>query len=407
MKFNKRNIIITIFILFVLIFVFLLIIKNYNQTNIINAQDMKVSTKEEIKQKGLHYIGKLNRTRNPGELVLMPINNYQIMVVGGDYIFQSDKNKNYFSELINLSNCNIIPFINTMDNFYISAVKHNDKILFITNNGIEEYKENKINYTKNFEHNIHKIIKYNVNDIFIIFDREHIIQTIMGNKIEPFNELAIYNLKDNKIVFNFSFPNNNLYNREYFLFNNNIYFYSNYILGTNKQDIPFGKSYVYNTSINKFIEDSDLNKFSEFRVVPIDENNVLFFKYEYKSKFNLFSKFNAIYGKNIKFPYYKYNNYNIKAYIYNMETNKILKYIEYKDKISYFDTDIKTYYINLNDKILLIENGVVQHIFDKKIMNIDKSTHIYNFKSRYLNYSKVNDTSIIITDGIKIWLYND
>ena len=352
----------------------------------INTKEMKISTPEECRQKGLHYIGEMTKPRVSHTVV--KLNNGEVLITGG-----IDENT---AEIFN-------PLTNKFNKLASKPKysRHLNSIILDQNNILLSGENLEIYNIKN------KKFKAPFNNIDFEKKMVHFSENIDNHLIQCVPSLteeticSIRNLKSFRkktIKYKFERPKNYYEGGNLgllYIGKDKILCYEklfNEMTGVNKRKDLFIS--VYDIPQNKFINSNIIEKIGRIYEISspllIDNDNILFISGIEKIIQNPIDEYIPFHDNNIKLRY-------TKSHIYNISKNKVIKKID----LLYSNVLFPIRAIKLsNGNILIIEKTAIRQFFNIKNKEYEKIQNECELDSIHFNLFNLNDNQILITGGI-------
>ena len=352
----------------------------------INTKEMKISTPEECRQKGLHYIGKMTRPRVSHTVV--KLNNGEVLITGGI----DDNTAEIFNPLTNKFNKlaskpkysrHLNSIILDQNNILLSG--ENLEIYNIKN---KKFKVpfNNIDFEK-------KMVQFSEN-----IDN-HLLQCVPSLTEETICSIRnLKNFRKKTIKYKFERPKNYYEGGNLgllYIGKDKILCYEklfNEMTGVNKRKDLFIS--VYNIPQNKFMNSNIIEKIGRIYEISspilIDNDNILFISGIEKIIQKPIDEYIPFHDNNIKLRY-------TKSHIYNISKNKVIKKID----LLYSNVLFPIRAIKLsNGNILIIEKTAIRQFFNIKNKEYEKIQNECELNSIHFNLFNLNDNQILITGGI-------
>ena len=336
----------------------------------INTDKMKISTPEECKQKGLHYIGKMIEPRvNHLSYVL---NRNKLILIGGYILYsfpsKSNSDGSYYKqiesiEIINIDNLKEHYLINVENLCNINSIfKINDNQVFLAGKNL---------YLLDLEKKECNLLDENINILKIFSLKNDLIYYITTN----LTQINSYNIKTKE--------------RTNFVYNT---------MNQNHRDNRPNFEVIELVHDSKYILYPLHYTFEKPPIVIIDRNDFSYKKinisYEYdKQKAFIYNDQNIIYltCKTVG------NNTDVEIRVFDIKNNIFSLKKRYKlEGISSENIS----FIQLNDRnIVFVENYKISNILDVKSFELKNSSQIYKFN--YLSdFISSSNNMLFITGGL-------
>ena len=368
-----------------------------------NIEEMKISTPEECKEKGLHYIGKMNVPRIFHKTIKLKDGN--ILIIGGNnklkventkphlkgpfanhYNYEYIKNKT--AEIFNPTNNSFTGlFSMPSQSNYFNIITLKDGNILLCSKKLEIYDIK--------EQNFRIINKKNLNDKITSFNprfcekigNEYLLECNHSNKNELIkNKCVVTNLTDYSVKYykeiDFKFPEKPLILGYLKINENELFIYTEIFSPRNKSTKLNGL--VYDISKNKILKTAELINFDSCEEVPIatliEKNKILF---AIKPKF----------GYKLCRPHAPFQ-----WFIYDIDTNKVSKNIDMLYPHSVLVGEPIKYD---NSNFLIFEGNKIRQMLDLKTYELKKFDGFEIKNLENMNIIQINHNQLLITGGIQ------